>query len=107
VNSVTPDPWWNLQPELLHVGDPTRPAVQIPPGPNNAVGDVWIDLSKEHYGIHGTARPETIGYATSSGCVRLTNWDANFLGDKVEAGIPVRFIDIPPSRQDHPSHGAG
>lgn len=107
INSVTPDPWWNLQPELLHVGDPTRPAVQIPPGPNNAVGNMWIDLSKEHYGIHGTARPETIGYATSSGCVRLTNWDANFLGDKVAPGIPVRFIDIPPSRRDHPSHGSG
>lgn len=107
INSITPDPWWNLQPELLHVGDPTRPAVQIPPGPNNAVGNMWIDLSKEHYGIHGTARPETIGYATSSGCVRLTNWDANFLGDKVEPGIPVPFIDIPPSRRDHPSHGSG
>ena len=105
INSVTPDPWWNLQPELLHVGDPTRPAVQIPPGPNNAVGNMWIDLSKEHYGIHGTARPETIGYATSSGCVRLTNWDADFLGDRVGPGIPVRFIDIPPSRRDHPSHG--
>ena len=105
VNSVTPDPWWNLQPRLLHVGDPDRPPVQIPPGPNNAVGNMWIDLSKEHYGIHGTARPETIGYTTSSGCVRLTNWDANFLGERVEPGIPVRFEDIPPDRQEHPSHG--
>ena len=106
VNSITPDPWWNLQPRLLHVGDPNRPDVQIPPGPNNAVGNMWIDLSKPHYGIHGTARPETIGYATSSGCVRLTNWDANFLGSRIEPGIPVRFQDIPPGRQDHPSHGS-
>ena len=30
----------------------TRP--RSPPGPNNPVGVVWIDLSKEHYGIHGT-----------------------------------------------------
>ena len=104
VNSVTPDPWWHLQPRLLHVGDPNRPAVTIPPGPNNAVGNMWIDLSKEHYGIHGTAKPETIGYATSSGCVRLTNWDVNFLGDKIEPGVPVRFKDIPLGRQDHPSH---
>ena len=106
VNSVTPDPWWNLQPQLLHVGDPNRPPVQVPPGPNNAVGNMWIDLSKEHYGIHGTARPETIGYATSSGCVRLTNWDANFLGERSEPGTPVRFEDIPPGREEHPSHGA-
>ncbi len=104
VNSVTPDPWWHLQPRLLHVGDPTRPDVKIPPGPNNAVGNMWIDLSKEHYGIHGTARPETIGYAVSSGCVRLTNWDANFLGGRIGPGVPVRFKDIPPGRQEHPSH---
>ena len=104
VNSITPDPWWNLQPRLLHVGDSERPPVQIPPGPNNAVGNIWIELSKEHYGIHGTARPETIGYATSSGCVRLTNWDANFLGERIAPGTPVRFKDIPPGRQSHPSH---
>ena len=104
VTGVSPDPWWNLQPRLLHVGDPTRPEVMIPPGPNNAVGNMWIDLSKEHYGIHGTARPETIGYATSSGCVRLTNWDANFLGARIEAGIPVRFEDIPPGRTEHETH---
>lgn len=106
VTSVTPNPWWHLQPRLLHVGDPNRPDVKIPPGPNNAVGNMWIDLSKEHYGIHGTARPETIGYATSSGCVRLTNWDANFLGEQVESGIPVRFEDIPPGRSEQESHGA-
>ena len=105
VNSITPDPWWHLQPRLLHVGDPNRPDVKIPPGPNNAVGNMWIDLSKPHYGIHGTARPETIGYATSSGCVRLTNWDANFLGGRIEAGVPVRFEDIPPGREKHPTHG--
>ena len=104
VNSITPDPWWNLQPQLLLVGDPERPPVQIPPGPNNAVGNIWIDLSKEHYGIHGTASPETIGYATSSGCVRLTNWDANFLGERIAPGIPVSFKDIPPDRQSHPIH---
>lgn len=101
VNSATPDPWWHLQPELLHTGDPNRPDVKIPPGPNNAVGTVWIDLSKEHYGIHGTAHPETIGYATSSGCVRLTNWDVEFLGERVDSGVPVRFRDVPSDRAGH------
>ena len=45
-------------------------------GPNNPVGLVWIDLSKEHYGIHGTPRPENVGKTQSHGCIRLTNWDA-------------------------------
>ncbi len=105
VTSITPNPWWNLQPRLLHVGDPNRPDVRIPPGPNSAVGNMWIDLSKPHYGIHGTAEPQTIGYAVSSGCVRLTNWDARFLGSRIERGIPVRFRDIPPGQREHPSHG--
>lgn len=104
VTAVAPDPWWHLQPDLLHVGDPTRPDVKIPPGPNNAVGSTWIDLSKEHYGIHGTAEPATIGYATSSGCIRLTNWDAAFLGERVKKDTPVRFRDIPPGRTGHGSH---
>ena len=105
ITSITEDPWWLMQPRLLHTGDPNRPNAKIPPGPNNAVGVMWMALSKPHYGIHGTAEPQTIGYAVSSGCVRLTNWDALFLSDKVTPGIPVRFRDIPPGRQGHPSPG--
>lgn len=101
ITSITEDPWWLMQPRLLHTGDPDRPNANIPPGPNNAVGVMWMALSKPHYGIHGTAEPQTIGYAVSSGCVRLTNWDALFLADKVGAGTPVLFQDVPPNRQGH------
>lgn len=66
---------------------------EIAPGPNNPVGVVWIDLSKEHYGIHGTPEPGRIGYEESHGCVRLTNWDALYLADRVEPGVPVRFVE--------------
>ena len=40
-------------------GTPTRrtPRRKIQPGPNNPVGVVWIDINKEHYGIHGTPEP--------------------------------------------------
>lgn len=93
ITSVTEDPWWHYQPSILeHVPD-DRPEAKIPPGPNNAVGVVWIDLSVPHYGIHGTRAPETIGYTTSAGCVRLTNWDALFLARRVRKGIPVQFSD--------------
>lgn len=93
VTSIHPNPWWHYQPRLLaHVPD-DRPNAMIPPGPNNAVGVVWMSLSAPHYGIHGTKSPETIGYAQSAGCVRLTNWDVVFLSGRVPPGTPVRFSD--------------
>lgn len=93
VDAIAYDPTWHYQPELLDHVDDSEPDAILPPGPNNAVGLVWMDLSKPHYGIHGTDAPETIGYATSAGCVRLTNWDALFLADRIERGVPVSFID--------------
>lgn len=91
VESVTFFPDWHYQPELLPDVDPAEPDAVIPAGPNNDVGIVWMALSKPHYGIHGTRAPETIGYATSAGCVRLTNWDAAFLALRVPEGVPVEF----------------
>lgn len=64
----------------------------LPPGPNGPVGVVWIDLSKEHYGIHGTPEPHTIGRAESHGCVRLTNWDAARLAQMVTGSTKVSFV---------------
>ncbi|WP_296405555.1 L,D-transpeptidase family protein, partial [Psychrobacter sp.] len=48
----------------------------LPPGPNNPVGRVWIGLDKPSYGIHGSPDPDRISRQASSGCIRLTNWDA-------------------------------
>jgi lipoprotein-anchoring transpeptidase ErfK/SrfK len=90
---ITEDPWWHYQPAILAGVPDHEPDAKIPPGPNNAVGVVWMALSVPHYGIHGTNRPETIGYASSAGCVRLTNWDALFLSRRVAEGTPVQFRD--------------
>ncbi len=62
---------------------------EIPPGPNNPVGTIWIDLSKEHYGIHGTPKPSKIGKTESNGCVRMTNWSVAALADVVKPDVPV------------------
>ena len=94
VRSTTFDPTWHYQPELLTGVDPSREDAILPAGPNNAVGIVWMQLSRDHYGIHGTSAPETIGYATSHGCVRLTNWDAGLLGQNIPDGTPVEFRDV-------------
>lgn len=106
VVSVHPDPWFHYQPRLLAGVDPSLPNATLPPGPNNLVGDTWIKLNQPHYGIHGTRAPETIGYATSSGCVRLTNWDARFLRERIGPGTPVVFAGTRTSEADSiPSGG--
>ena len=84
------NPPYNYDPEVLGQGE--GKTYTLPPGPNGPVGVVWIDLSKEHYGIHGTPDPETIGRAQSSGCVRLTNWDAARLSQMVSTETAVEFV---------------
>jgi lipoprotein-anchoring transpeptidase ErfK/SrfK len=91
VTDVSYDPAFRYQPKLFAEVPDDEPQALLPSGPNSPVGVVWISLSKRHYGIHGTSSPETIGYANSHGCVRLTNWDAVRLSDLVEDGTPVEF----------------
>ena len=64
----------------------------LPPGPNNPVGRVWIGINKPSYGIHGSPDPERISRQHSSGCVRLTNWDALGLYGTIEEGAKVEFL---------------
>jgi lipoprotein-anchoring transpeptidase ErfK/SrfK len=91
VNGVQLDPPFRYNPELFWDADPSHAKATVPPGPNNPVGMVWIDLSKEHYGIHGTPEPSAIGRTESHGCVRLTNWDALRLAELVKPGTKVIF----------------
>ncbi|HVL66115.1 MAG TPA: L,D-transpeptidase [Vicinamibacterales bacterium] len=91
VNGVSMLPPFRYNPDLFWDADPSHTKALIPPGPNNPVGLVWVDLSKEHYGIHGTPEPTTIGRSESHGCVRLTNWDALRLAGLVKPGTPVIF----------------
>ena len=91
VTSVSRNPTFNYNPELFWDADPNAAKAKIPAGPNNPVGLVWIDISKPHYGMHGTPEPGRIGYSMSHGCVRLTNWDAAKLAGLVVKGTPVTF----------------
>lgn len=91
VQGVARNPTFNYNPDLFWDAEPGDTKAKIPAGPNNPVGLVWIDLSKEHYGIHGTPEPRTIGKTLSHGCVRLTNWDALTVAAMVKPGTPVLF----------------
>ena len=91
VTKIVLHPPFHYQPNLLPHVPSHEPSTLLPPGPNSPVGVVWMQLSRPHYGIHGTDSPSTIGYASSAGCVRLTNWDVVFLSERVEEGTPVEF----------------
>ncbi|HVT02610.1 MAG TPA: L,D-transpeptidase [Thermoanaerobaculia bacterium] len=86
-------PKFHYQPTLFHEVPDSDPEAHLQPGPNSPVGVVWMALSKEHFGIHGTAFPDSIGYASSHGCVRLSNWDAEDLSHRVDKGTLVAFVD--------------
>lgn len=91
VNGVARAPDYTYDPAKLSYG-PGGAKVVVPAGPNNPVGVVWIDLSRESYGIHGTPDPAKVGKTASHGCVRLTNWDAQQLAAAVKPGVEVKFI---------------
>jgi lipoprotein-anchoring transpeptidase ErfK/SrfK len=93
VTAVSRNPSFNYNPDLFWDANPKHGKAKIPPGPNNPVGLVWIDISKEHYGIHGTPEPSTISRTESHGCVRLTNWDALRLAALVGKGTQVEFVE--------------
>lgn len=86
IKGVAKDPPFHYNPDLFWDADPGHQKAEIAPGPNNPVGVVWIDLSKEHYGIHGTPVPSTIGKTQSHGCIRMTNWSARALSEAVAPG---------------------
>jgi lipoprotein-anchoring transpeptidase ErfK/SrfK len=92
VRSVVENPTYHYSPKLKFKGVKTKKPFEIAAGPNNPVGNTWIDLG-DSYGIHGTPAPERISKSESHGCVRLTNWDAHALAKMVHRGTKVEFIN--------------
>jgi lipoprotein-anchoring transpeptidase ErfK/SrfK len=93
VTEIDRDPIYRYNPAYHFKGVHSRTPFTIRPGPNNPVGNVWINLSAESYGIHGTPFPGKVSKAESHGCVRLTNWDAERVAERVSKGTPVAFVD--------------
>jgi LysM repeat protein len=73
----------------------------IPPGdPRNELGTRWMPLVPleeglpTDLGIHGTARPETVGEYSSRGCARLLMPEVEELYDLVVRSTPVDIVDV-------------
>lgn len=93
IQGIARMPPFHYNPELFWDAEAGDKKTTLPPGPNGPVGVVWIDLSKDHYGIHGTPEPQTIGRTESHGCIRLTNWDAAKLAQMVRPDTPATLQD--------------
>jgi lipoprotein-anchoring transpeptidase ErfK/SrfK len=93
VTEIDRNPTYRYNPDYHFKGVHSRHPFEIKPGPNSPVGTVWINLSADGYGIHGTSSPGKVSKAASHGCVRLTNWDAERVADQISKGTPVSFID--------------
>jgi lipoprotein-anchoring transpeptidase ErfK/SrfK len=92
VTIVKKNPAYRYNPAYAFKGVRTTKPFTIKAGPNNPVGTVWIGLTGEGYGIHGTPEPGKVGKTQSHGCVRLANWDALQLASDVSKGISVDFV---------------
>ena len=93
VTEIDRNPTYRYNPAYHFNGVHSRKPFTIKPGPNNPVGTVWINLSADGYGIHGTPSPGKVSKAESHGCVRLTNWDAERVAQRVSKATAVAFID--------------
>lgn len=87
IEGVARNPVFHYNPKLFWDAEAGDSRAILPAGPNNPVGVVWIDLSKPHYGIHGTPEPSNVGKTASHGCIRLTNWSAREVAQAVKPGM--------------------
>jgi peptidoglycan hydrolase-like protein with peptidoglycan-binding domain len=85
-------PPFNYQPNLFWDVSDEKAEHKLPPGPNGMVGVAWLDLTKDHYGIHGTPEPRFIGKTQSHGCLRMTNWDVMRLSRMMKPGFQAKFV---------------
>lgn len=93
IKSKTANPTW-VVPESIRKAEPDLPA-EVPPGPDNPLGDYAFRLSEMQYAIHGTNKPWGIGRRVSHGCIRMYPEDMGELYSMVPVGTTVRVIYEP------------
>lgn len=89
--SWTPTP--SARREHAEMGDVLPPVV--PPGPENPLGELAIQLKEPGYFIHGTNKPFGVGQKVSHGCIRLHNEHVLTLAELAPNGTPVYIVNEP------------
>ncbi|MDB6075236.1 MAG: Murein L,D-transpeptidase [Verrucomicrobiaceae bacterium] len=82
-------PTFRWDKSVLEYGVRSSNFYELPIGPNNPVGVMWIGLNRPGIGIHGTNSPQTIGRSASHGCMRTANWDVVRLAKMITKGMTV------------------
>jgi len=93
VTEIDRNPIYRYNPAYHFKGVHSHKPFIIKPGPNKPVGSMWVNLSADGYGIHGTPFPGRVSKSESHGCVRLTNWDAERVAERLSKGTPVEFVE--------------
>ena len=93
IKSKTANPTWFV-PESIRKAEPDLPA-EVPPGPDNPLGDYAFRLSELQYAIHGTNKPWGIGRRVSHGCIRMYPEDVAELYPMIAVGTTVHVIYEP------------
>ncbi len=68
---------------------------EMPPGPDNPLGEYKLTLSWGDYGIHGTAMPLGVGRMVSHGCTRMYPEHIKQLFPLVPVGTSVEYVYEP------------
>ncbi len=67
----------------------------VPPGPDNPLGSMAIQLALPGYFIHGTNQPFGVGQMVSQGCIRLYEPHIATLAELARRGTPVHIVNEP------------
>jgi L,D-transpeptidase ErfK/SrfK len=79
--------------EHAEAGNPLP--VVVPPGPDNPLGSLALQLDIPGYFIHGTNQPFGVGQMVSHGCIRLYEPHIATLAELARRGTPVHIVNEP------------
>jgi LysM repeat protein len=93
---------WNSAPKAAVGGEevvvlPPPEGLILPPGPNNPLGPIWLNLAKGNettplpYGLHGTSIPGYLTKQESLGGFRLANWDLVRIARLLPVGTELKW----------------
>ena len=91
------DPVWVVPKSVReeHAQDGDKLPAQVPPGPDNPLGEYAFHLGWPSYLIHGTNKPYGVGMRTSHGCIRLYPEDIAAFFDLIPVGTKVTVVNQP------------